>query len=72
MYCICSEKSIDQILAEQKAQPLPLDELLARYTSCFAGCGSCIEPITERLKEEGLLIERPGAAPVRASEHAVP
>lgn len=72
MYCICSEKSIDQILAEQKAQPLPLDELLAQYTSCLAGCGSCIELIAGRLREEGLLIDCSGVAPVRASEHAVP
>jgi NAD(P)H-nitrite reductase large subunit len=54
MFCICSNKSIDQIVAAQKDMPLPFAEMLECYTSCLSGCGSCIPLIMERLEYKGV------------------
>lgn len=48
-YCICSNLSFDGIVKKQRAHPLPFQDMLARYTSCQQGCGSCIESLREYL-----------------------
>jgi NAD(P)H-nitrite reductase large subunit len=50
MFCICSNKSIDEIIAAQEDMPLPFTEMLECYTSCLSGCGSCIPLILERIE----------------------
>ena len=57
MFCICSNKPIDEIVEAQREIPLPFEDALVCYTSCLAGCGSCIGLIRERLEAEKLLIE---------------
>lgn len=57
MFCICSNKSIDDIIAAQIDIPLPFIEMLECYTSCLVGCGSCISIIRERVEDENLLPE---------------
>lgn len=55
MFCICSNKSIEEIIASQRDAPLPFGEMLEAYTDCLSGCGSCIPVIRERTEQEGLL-----------------
>ena len=57
MFCICSNKSIDDILAAQSDIPLEFSEMLECYTSCLVGCGSCIPMIREKMERSDLLIE---------------
>ena len=54
MYCLCSNASFDSIIAKQRARPLIFEEMLAQYTSCRRGCGSCIEPLREYTKASEL------------------
>ncbi len=51
MYCICSDKSIDDILSAQRAIPLPFEDMLECYTRCLTGCGSCINQIRACVKD---------------------
>jgi|GEM_PF-3799419 len=48
MYCICSNKSLDEIVLAQKTKALPFEQAIDKYTSCNAGCGSCINEIYVR------------------------
>lgn len=48
MFCICSNKALDDIMAAQRDIPLPFEEMLESYTSCLTGCGSCIEELRAR------------------------
>jgi len=57
VFCICSNKSIDDIIAAQIDMPLPFMEMLKCYTSCLEGCGSCISIIRERIEDKNLFIE---------------
>lgn len=57
MFCICSNKSIEEIVAAQSDIQLPFSDMLECYTSCLSGCGSCIESIREELQNKNLLIE---------------
>jgi hypothetical protein len=45
MYCLCSNKSFDEILELQEANPVSADEMIAKYTECLGGCGSCINAL---------------------------
>jgi bacterioferritin-associated ferredoxin len=45
MYCLCSNKSFDEILELQEANPVSPDEMIAKYTDCLGGCGSCINAL---------------------------
>ena len=72
MYCLCSEKSLEAILAQQRSRPLPLQEMLAEYTSCLTGCGSCIPVLRQRLEEEKLLIDAENSGGLREYFDAVP
>jgi bacterioferritin-associated ferredoxin len=60
MFCICSNKSIDEIIAAQADIPLPFTEMLECYTSCLSGCGSCIPVILERIKHRNVLMPNNG------------
>ncbi|MHA6844700.1 hypothetical protein ACKZDW_03610 (plasmid) [Ralstonia syzygii subsp. celebesensis] len=57
MFCICSDKSIDDILSAQRDIPLPFEDMLECYTRCLSGCGSCIDRIRERVKDSQLFFE---------------
>jgi len=57
MYCICSNKTIDKIIDDQREVPLKFDEVLKSYTSCLTGCGSCIPEIRKSMAQEELLYE---------------
>jgi len=50
MFCICSNKSIDEIVAAQEDIPLPFAEML----ECLTGCGSCIPVILERVEHSNM------------------
>lgn len=65
MYCICSNKSFDDILSQQRADPLPLDQMIAHYTSCSSGCGSCIEALRAEAEMSGI---DPAAAPTLSAQ----
>lgn len=54
MYCICSNRSFDDILSQQRADPLPLNEMITSYTSCTSGCGSCIKALLAEAEISGL------------------
>lgn len=45
MYCICSDKSHDDIMKQQRLDPLPFDSMISTYTCCTEGCGSCLEDL---------------------------
>ncbi|AEG72301.1 hypothetical protein [Ralstonia solanacearum] len=51
MHCICSDKSIDDILSAQRDIPLPFEDMLACHTRCLTGCGSCIDQIRACVKD---------------------
>jgi hypothetical protein len=36
MYCICSNKSLDEIVLAQKTKVLPFEQAIDKYTSCNA------------------------------------
>lgn len=56
MYCLCSNKSFDDIVVYQSQARLPFQQLLDQITACTStGCGSCIEPLQLELEERGLL-----------------
>lgn len=58
MYCLCSNKSFDEIIAKQSQALLPLNEFFQTFTSCTStGCGSCIELLTTELADNDLLIQ---------------
>jgi bacterioferritin-associated ferredoxin len=57
VYCMCSNASFDSIIKKQRAHPLPFEEMLAQYTSCRQGCGSCIESLREYLKTSDLYFD---------------
>lgn len=58
MYCLCSNKSFDEIIAKQSQALLPLNEFFQTFTSCTTtGCGSCIELLTTELANKNLLIQ---------------
>jgi bacterioferritin-associated ferredoxin len=42
MFCICSNSSFDEILELQRDKPLSRENMIAQYTGCSKGCGSCI------------------------------
>lgn len=48
MYCICSNKSLDEIVLAQKTKALPFEQAIDKYTSCNTGCCSCINEIYVR------------------------
>ncbi len=57
MYCLCSDKSFDEIIALQSENCLPLNKFFDTYTACTTtGCGSCIEPLKTELDINNLLI----------------
>lgn len=56
MYCLCSNKSFDEVLELQRLAPLPFDEMLKEYTFCCTGCGSCIEELRKRVTTLNLLL----------------
>jgi hypothetical protein len=57
MYCLCSDKSFDEIIAQQSEARLPLNKFFDTFTDCTTtGCGSCIEPLTAELSINDLLI----------------
>ena len=61
MYCLCSDKSFDEIISFQSQVKLPADILLETFTSCTStGCGSCIEPLKTELAAHNLLINNNG------------
>ncbi|APC67108.1 (2Fe-2S)-binding protein [Ralstonia nicotianae] len=57
MFCICSDKSIDDILSAQRDIPLPFADMLECYTRCLTGCGSCVDRIREHVKDHPLFFE---------------
>ena len=57
MYCLCSNKSFEEIIEQQRENPLPFLQLVEIYTSCNKGCGTCIIRLYEKLSTLGLLIE---------------
>ncbi|MEW6611592.1 MAG: (2Fe-2S)-binding protein [Pseudomonadota bacterium] len=56
-YCCCSEASFNEILARQRAEPLPFMDLTMVHAACGSGCGSCLEELENFLKEHGAYIE---------------
>lgn len=56
-YCCCSEASFNEILARQRAAPLPFMDLIMVHAGCGSGCGSCLEELEKFLKENGAYIE---------------
>jgi hypothetical protein len=38
MYCICSNKSLDDVVFAQKTNALPFEQVIDQYTSCNGGC----------------------------------
>ncbi|RDS82301.1 hypothetical protein DWU98_09760 [Dyella monticola] len=56
MYCICSNKSLDDIVLAQKAKALPFEQAIDQYTGCNGGCGSCISEIYALFDREGILV----------------
>lgn len=56
MFCICSNKALDDIMATQRDIPLPFEEMLECYTSCRTGCGSCIDELRARVEAEALMV----------------
>ncbi|PUA28234.1 MAG: hypothetical protein B0W54_17310 [Cellvibrio sp. 79] len=57
MYCLCSNKSFDEIIEKQANARLPLNEFFQTFTSCTTtGCGSCVELLTAELADNDLLI----------------
>lgn len=52
MYCLCSDESHDDIMKKQRLNPLPFDLMIAAYTGCAEGCGSCIEELQVRFDME--------------------
>lgn len=52
MYCLCSDESHDDIMAKQRFDPMPFDVMIAKYTGCAEGCGSCIDELRERFDAE--------------------
>ncbi len=56
-YCLCSNASFDEIIARQRAHPLPFQTMLMHYTVCLNGCGSCIESLMEYLKASNLYFD---------------
>lgn len=56
LYCLCSERSFDSILKLQRHAPLPFDRLIATYTGCRSGCGSCIDTLHRFLLAHGVLL----------------
>lgn len=57
MHCICSDKSIDDILSAQRDIPLPLEDMLACHTRRLTGCRSFIEQIRACVKDSKLVFE---------------
>ncbi|ARV19179.1 hypothetical protein AEP_02252 [Curvibacter sp. AEP1-3] len=51
-YCLCSRKSLADILEFQRFAPLPFDAMIQEYTSCGEGCGSCIPALKELFDSE--------------------
>ncbi len=57
MYCLCSNKSFDEIITLQSQARLPLKEFFDTFTECTTtGCGSCVELLTAELAVHDLLI----------------
>lgn len=57
MHCLCSNKSFDEIIANQSQARLPLNEFFQTFTNCTTtGCGSCVELLTAELADNDLLI----------------
>lgn len=57
MYCLCSDKSFDEIIALQSEARLPLKNFFDTFTHCTTtGCGSCIDALTTELTINDLLI----------------
>ena len=56
MYCICSNKSLDDVVLAQKTNALPFEQAIDQYTSCNGGCGSCISEIYVLFDREGILV----------------
>ncbi|MCE5361050.1 (2Fe-2S)-binding protein [Candidatus Igneacidithiobacillus taiwanensis] len=56
-YCCCSAATFQEILARQRAQPLPFMELLMVHAGCGSGCGSCIEELEQYLRAHDAYIE---------------
>lgn len=52
MYCLCSDKSHDEIMEEQRRAPLSFELMINAYTRCMDGCGSCVEELRERFEKE--------------------
>jgi hypothetical protein len=45
MYCLCSNKSFDEIFELQEKNPVSAEDMIAIYTNCLDGCGSCINAL---------------------------
>jgi bacterioferritin-associated ferredoxin len=45
MFCLCSNKSFDEIFELQQRHPVSTEEMIAKYTDCLVGCGSCISAL---------------------------
>ena len=56
-YCCCSEATFNEILARQRAEPLPFMELIMVHAGCGTGCGSCLEDLEAFLKANDAYIE---------------
>lgn len=57
MYCLCSNKSFDELISQQSKARLPLDEFFKTLTDCTTtGCGACVEPLTAELINNDLVI----------------
>lgn len=57
MYCMCSDKSFDELIEQQSQSRLPLQKFFETFTECTTtGCGSCVEPLTAELASNDLLI----------------
>jgi NAD(P)H-nitrite reductase large subunit len=52
VYCLCSDESHDSIMDKQRLKPLPFELMIATYTRCSEGCGSCIEELRQRFDAE--------------------
>jgi hypothetical protein len=55
MYCICSNRTFEEIVADQKQAWLPFEQSIERYTNCNSGCGSCVAELYLRFESEGVL-----------------
>lgn len=57
MYCLCSNKSFDEIFELQEANPVSMDEIIALYTNCLDGCGSCINALKTEAEMRELVLQ---------------